>query len=420
MKNKIQSIRGMKDYFLSDIQILQEIENIIKTILNNYGYNEIRTPILENTKLFKRAVGNLTDIVKKEMYTFLNINKKQSLSLRPEGTAGCVRSLIQNNLYNTSKMWYMGPMFRYERPQKGRYRQFYQIGVEVFGIKKPSIDAELILLIFRIWKNLNIHKNVKLYLNNIGTLEERMAYQKILISFFEKNKKFLDTSCLYKLYTNPIKILDSKNKKVQKLLEFAPKISNFLKEKSRTDFQDLCNILNKFNIKYDINYFLVRGLDYYNNTVFEWVIENFGKKITLCAGGRYDKLVELLGGNSTPAIGFAIGLDRLLLLIKTIYPKFVNKKFLDIYIVASNLKLEYKAIFLSEKIRNFFPNCKIVTHFFTFNIKKQIQIANKKNVRFLLILKENLLKKIFLKDLSSGIQKEVDEKQLISVLNKIL
>ncbi|CUR53720.1 Histidine--tRNA ligase [Serratia symbiotica] len=425
MSNNIQAIRGMNTYLPKDAILFQYVENILKKILNNYSYNEIRLPIIEKTSLFKRAIGEITDIIEKEMYTF-NDRNGNSISLRPEGTAGCVRASIENGLlYNQEqRLWYLGPMFRYERPQKGRYRQFHQLGVEVFGLSGPNIDAELILLTARFWKILGITKYIKLELNSIGSLKSRIKYRHMLVNFLIKNINFLDEDCKRRLYRNPLRILDSKNPKIQKLLNNAPNISKYLDEESYIHFSTLCKILVQENIPYIINERLVRGLDYYNNTVFEWITNNLGSQNTLCAGGRYDSLVEKLGGKKIPAIGFAIGLERLILLIKTINPTLIiNSLFkIDIYIISSDIHTQNIAIKISEEIRDVLPNIKIMTNFNIKSIKKQIIYANKLGARIVLILNHHEITKqqVIIKDLYNRKQKILAQNEIITFLKQIL
>lgn len=393
MRNNIQSVRGMKDYLINETYTLQKIEKILKKILNNYGYSEIRLPIIENTVLFKNAIGNITDIVEKEMFNFKS-KKNHYLTLRPEGTAGCIRSGIEHGtIYNQEKrIWYIGPMFRYERPQKGRYRQFYQLGVEVFGLSGPNIDLELILIALRFWKMLNIEKYITLHINSIGSFQDRNLYQKELIKFLEKNKNILDQDCKRRLYTNTLRILDSKNLLIKELLKKAPKISDFINKKSRKHFLDLCFMLDNIGVKYYKNFNLVRGLDYYNNTVFEWIVtDKEGKKNTICGGGRYDCLVKKLGGFSTPGVGFAVGMDRLLILFNDIFNKNKLKKLnnTDLYVVITDKKVEMLSIKLIEELRNTFKELSIVIHHKNVKNKNFFPSAHKYSSKFLLFIEKN-------------------------------
>ena len=299
MAKNIQAIRGMNDYLPGETALWQRIEGSLKQVLGSYGYSEIRLPIVEQTPLFKRAIGEVTDVVEKEMYTFEDRNG-DSLTLRPEGTAGCVRAGIEHGLlYNQEqRLWYVGPMFRHERPQKGRYRQFHQIGAEVFGLQGPDIDAELIMLTARWWRELGISEHVSLELNSIGSLEARANYRDALVAYLEQFTDKLDEDSKRRMYTNPLRVLDSKNPDVQALLNDAPALGDYLDEESKAHFAGLCALLDDAGIRYTVNQRLVRGLDYYNRTVFEWVTTSLGSQGTVCAGGRYDGLVEQLGGRA--------------------------------------------------------------------------------------------------------------------------
>ena len=310
------------------------IENKVRSVLSAYGYAEIRMPIVESTPLFARAIGEVTDVVEKEMFTF-DDRDEESLTLRPEGTAGCVRAGIEHGLlYNQEqRLWYMGPMFRYERPQKGRYRQFHQVGVEIFGIPNPEIDAELIALTARLWKDLGIFDHVTLQLNSIGSLDARKNYRQALVDFLQNHIDILDEDSKRRLTTNPLRILDSKDQRVQEVLNDAPKLHDYLDDESREHFAQLCVLLDSLGIQYEINQKLVRGLDYYNKTVFEWVTSALGAQGTVCGGGRYDGLVEQLGGHATSGVGFAMGLERLVLLVQEVNPHIELPRAVDLYVV---------------------------------------------------------------------------------------
>lgn len=422
MIKNIKSIRGMKDYFTCETNTFQFIENKIKKILFNYGYNEIRIPIIENTLLFERAIGEVTDIIEKEMFTFKS-KKGNSLTLRPEGTAGCVRALIQNNsIHQKQRYWYMGPMFRYERPQKGRYRQFYQLGVEVFGFSQFSIDAELIILSKKFWESLKIDKYIQLNINSIGSLVSREKYKKDLVIFLEKNKNFLDENCKKRLYKNPLRILDSKNIFIQNLLKDGPKLKNYIDKKSHKNFKNLLFILDKINIKYNINENLVRGLDYYNDTVFEWNTNKIGSQDAICAGGRYDILVKKLGGKNTPAIGFAIGIDRLFLLMQKVI-NLKNQKKIDLNIVVKDKLIEKSALILTEELRNKYSNFRIIISFDKLNTKKNFFLhIHEINSKFILLLEKESFKqqKFLLKNVSKNIKFFLSKKELIENLINIL
>ncbi|MCK5896131.1 MAG: histidine--tRNA ligase, partial [Cocleimonas sp.] len=317
MAKNIQSIRGMHDILPSQSAAWQYLEATVRSLFNSYGYRELRTPILEPTKLFSRSIGEATDIVEKEMYTFADRNG-DSLSMRPEGTASCVRSGIQHGLlYNQQqRIWYTGPMFRHERPQEGRYRQFYQAGIETYGIATPDIDAEVIAVGARLWRQLGL-KGIKLQLNTLGSDAARQQYRDVLIDYFSTHQDQLDEDAKRRLHKNPLRILDTKNPDLDKLVSAAPCLIDYLDDESKQHFDALCTHLDAMEIDYSINPRLVRGIDYYNRTVFEWVTEELGAQGTVCAGGRYDGLVKQLGGRATPACGFGIGLDRLLLLMES-------------------------------------------------------------------------------------------------------
>ncbi|CAL1329297.1 histidine--tRNA ligase [Candidatus Providencia siddallii] len=426
MKRNIQSIRGMNDYLPATTKIWQKIELILKNVISSYGFHEIRTPILEKTILFNRAIGVITDVVEKEMYTF-NDRNNESITLRPENTASCVRACIEHGLLrnnNEQRLWYLGQMFRYERPQKCRYRQFYQFGVEVFGLSDFYIEIELILIVSRLWKIFGIDKVLNLELNSIGSLETRIKYRSILIKFFECNKNKLDNESKSRIYSNPLRILDSKNQDIQNLLNDAPKLFNYIDSKSKFHFKDLCNLLDLVGVKYYINQRLIRGLDYYNDTVFEWVTDTFGLKKTICAGGRYDNLIKELGGKKTPAIGFAIGMERLILLIQETNPKFIeNFSEIDIYFASfCNKNNKHIAIMISEKIRDSFPSLRLFIDYSCNNLKKQLSQANKQGAKIVLILGENEIQKnqITIKNLYTKIQKTISQEKVILYISKLL
>lgn len=415
MAKNIQAIRGMNDYLPEETALWQRIEGILKQVLSGYGYSEIRLPIVEQTPLFKRAIGEVTDVVEKEMYTFDDRNG-ESLTLRPEGTAGCVRAGIEHGLlYNQEqRLWYVGPMFRYERPQKGRYRQFHQLGAEVFGLQGPDIDAELILLSARWWKALGISEHVKLELNSIGSLEARANYRNALVAFLEQHQDKLDEDCKRRMYSNPLRVLDSKNPQVQALLNDAPRLSEYLDEESKAHFEGLCELLAQAGIPYTINERLVRGLDYYNRTVFEWVTTSLGAQGTVCAGGRYDGLVEQLGGRATPAVGFAMGLERLVLLVQAVNPEFKAAATIDVYVISSGEGTQSAAMQLAERVRDAAPQLKLMTNYGGGNFKKQITRADKWGARVALILGENEVaaQQVVVKDLRSGEQETLAQSEV--------
>lgn len=423
MAKNIQAIRGMNDYLPAETALWQRIENSLKQVLSGYGYNEIRLPIVEQTPLFKRAIGEVTDVVEKEMYTFDDRNG-DSLTLRPEGTAGCVRAGIEHGiLYNQEqRLWYVGPMFRYERPQKGRYRQFHQLGCEVFGLQGPDIDAELILMTARWWRVLGIADHVKLELNSIGSLDARARYREALVAFLEQYKDQLDEDCLRRMYTNPLRVLDTKNPQIQVLLNDAPVLTDYLDDESRAHFEALGELLTQSGIPYTVNPRLVRGLDYYNRTVFEWVTTSLGAQGTVCAGGRYDGMVEQLGGHATPAVGFAMGLERLVLLVQSVNPDFKAQPSVDVYLISSGTGTQLAAMQLAEKLRDALPQLKLMTNYGGGNFKKQFARADKWGARVALVLGENEVAagQVVVKNLSNGEQDTLAQADVASRLATLL
>ncbi|MEQ9906181.1 histidine--tRNA ligase [Pectobacterium aroidearum] len=423
MAKNIQAIRGMNDYLPAETALWQRIENSLKRVLSGYGYNEIRLPIVEQTPLFKRAIGEVTDVVEKEMYTFDDRNG-DSLTLRPEGTAGCVRAGIEHGiLYNQEqRLWYVGPMFRYERPQKGRYRQFHQLGCEVFGLQGPDIDAELILMTARWWRVLGIAEHVKLELNSIGSLDARARYREALVAFLEQHKDQLDEDCLRRMYTNPLRVLDTKNPQIQVLLNDAPVLTDYLDDESREHFEALGELLTQSGIPYTVNPRLVRGLDYYNRTVFEWVTTSLGAQGTVCAGGRYDGMVEQLGGHATPAVGFAMGLERLVLLVQSVNPDFKAQPGVDVYLISSGAGTQVAAMQLAEKLRDALPQLKLMTNYGGGNFKKQFARADKWGARVALVLGENEVAagQVVVKNLSNGEQDTLAQADVASRLATLL
>jgi histidyl-tRNA synthetase len=386
--SKIQSIRGMNDILPDQTPLWQYIEATVGGLLARYGYQEIRFPILEQTELFKRSIGEVTDIVEKEMYTFTDRNG-DSLTLRPEGTAVCVRACEQSGLlFNQSqRLWYAGPMFRHERPQKGRLRQFHQIGVEAFGMNGPDIDAEVILLTARLWRALGIGGFVTLELNSIGTTAARAEYKRALVSYLEQFREQLDEDSQRRLATNPLRILDSKDANTQKLLAGAPALADHLDEESRTHFQRLCSLLDAAGVKYRVNQRLVRGLDYYGKTVFEWTTDKLGAQGTVCAGGRYDGLVEQLGGKPTPAVGFAMGVERLCLLLEACgaIPADIFRG-PQVYVIAAGERAEDAALILGEQLRDALPALRLQVNCGGGSFKSQFKKADKSGATLALIL----------------------------------
>ncbi len=388
---ELQAVRGMKDLLPGDSPVWQYLEKTVARVLGGYGYDEVRFPILEPTELFKRAIGEVTDIVEKEMYTFDDRNG-DSLTLRPEGTAGCVRSCIQNGLLanQIQRLWYQGPMFRYERPQKGRLRQFHQIGVETFGMNGPDIDAEMLFMTARLWRELGVSDSVTLQLNSLGTPESRANYRAALVEFLSARKDQLDDDSQRRLDSNPLRILDSKNQDTQALLVDAPCLKDHLDEESKQHFEQLCELLDAAGIAYEINPKLVRGLDYYSKTVFEWVTDSLGAQGTVCAGGRYDGLVTQLGGKPTPAVGFAMGVERLVLLLEALdmIPDSAKHNNADIYLVAVGDVLP-TAVRVAEQLRSELPTVKLVNHCGGGSFKSQMKKADKSGAAIGLILGEN-------------------------------
>ncbi|HIF9188370.1 TPA: histidine--tRNA ligase [Photobacterium damselae] len=422
MAKQIQAIRGMNDCLPTQSPLWQKVEGTVKQVISSYGYNEVRMPIVESTHLFKRAIGEVTDVVEKEMYTFEDRNG-DSLTLRPEGTAGCVRSGIQNGLlYNQEqRLWYIGPMFRHERPQKGRYRQFHQFGVEVFGLNGPDIDAELIMMTARLWRELGIHEHVTLELNSIGSLEARAEYRTALIGFLEQHMDVLDEDAKRRMYTNPLRVLDTKNPEIQNILGDAPKLSEYLDQDSREHFAGLCELLDAAGIKYQVNERLVRGLDYYNRTVFEWVTDSLGAQGTVCGGGRYDGLVEQLGGKVTPAVGFAMGLERLVLLMETLEQTEVRRS-VDVYMVTAGEGTLAAGMKLAEVLRSQIPDLRVMTHFGGGNFKKQFKRADNVGAVVALVLGENEIAEntVVVKDLRGGEQITMNQDDVAAKLAELI
>ncbi|WP_448211424.1 histidine--tRNA ligase [Colwellia sp. MEBiC06753] len=392
MSKAIQAIRGMNDCLPSETNIWQMVESTLRRVASNYGFAEIRMPIVESTALFKRSIGEVTDIVEKEMYTFDDRNG-DSLTLRPEGTASCVRAGNQHGLlYNQEqRLWYMGPMFRHERPQKGRYRQFHQFGIEAFGIATPDIDAEIIMLSARLWKELGISEYVTLELNSLGSNEERAAYRDALVAYLTQHEDKLDDDSKRRMHTNPLRVLDSKNPDVQAALIGAPKLSDYFGDETREHFDRLKVYLDNAGIDYQINERLVRGLDYYNRTVFEWVTSSLGAQGTVCAGGRYDGLVEQLGGKATPGFGFALGIERLVLMLTSLEKVNNIRPQVDAYIIALGEGVDLAAIKLAEQWRDQVPDIRIQSHCGGGNMKKQMKRADKSGAQIALILGEDEL-----------------------------
>ncbi|MFV9614681.1 MAG: histidine--tRNA ligase [Gammaproteobacteria bacterium] len=390
MSKLVKSIRGMHDVLPDDSHRWQAFEAVIRQLMTSYGYKEIRMPLVESTELFCRSIGEVTDIVEKEMYTFEDRNGDK-LSLRPEGTASCVRAGIQHGLlYNqVQRLWYNGPMFRHERPQKGRYRQFHQFGVETYGIATPDIDVELILIGARLWKQLGL-KGLRLELNTLGSNQARIEYKQVLVEYLEQHRELLDEDSIRRLQINPLRILDSKNPAMKQMLDNAPALMEHLDEESRQQFDKLKASLDAAGVDYSINPRLVRGLDYYCKTVFEWITDELGAQGTVCAGGRYDGLVEQLGGKATSAIGFALGVERILSLLEVQQVKPAES--IDVYLVLLGQACEIRGLQLAEQIRDQHSEIKMITHCGGGSIKSQMKKADKSGARIALILAEDELK----------------------------
>ena len=397
-----RAVRGMVDILPEDTPRWQHIDKTLSAVLKSYGYSEIRLPIIESTALFARSIGEVTDIVEKEMYSFDDRNG-DSLTLRPEGTAGCVRAAVQHNLVATpQKLWYTGPMFRYERPQKGRQRQFHQVGVEAFGIGTPDLDLELLLLSRSMWRALGIESLLTLELNSIGSADARAAYKAALVAYLEGCKEALDEDSQRRLTTNPLRILDSKNAETQALLADAPEMHSYLDDDSRADFDRLCELLQSAGLNFTINQRLVRGLDYYNKSVFEWTTTALGAQGTVCGGGRYDGMVAQFGGRETPGAGFAIGLERLSLLVDTLDQKYHEAA--DLYVVVADEGAQMHAVPRIEALRQERPDLVIQMHLGGGSFKSQFKRADKSGAALALVYGESEVSGnvVTLKPLRSG------------------
>jgi histidyl-tRNA synthetase len=393
-KEKIVAIKGMNDILPAEAPLWELFENTVESVLKSYGYQKLVTPIVEETGLFARAIGAVTDIVEKEMYSFEDSMNGDQLTLRPEGTAGAVRAVVEHNLaYDGPKrLWYKGPMFRHERPQRGRYRQFFQFGAEAIGFAGPDIDAELIMLCRRVWDDLGLD-NIRLELNSIGNAEERQRHRADLIAYFEANHEQLDAEAQRRLHANPLRILDTKNPAMQDLVNAAPQLLAYLGEESLAHFNGLKKILDANNVQYTVNPRLVRGLDYYNRTVFEWVTDALGAQGTVCAGGRYDPLIEMIGGKPTPGIGFAMGMERLIELMKGQGEPAAPSQ-CDVYLVHQGEEAQMKAFILGERIRD--AGLDVVLHCATAqgagSFKSQMKKADASGAAFAVIIGEDEVK----------------------------
>ena len=423
MTNNIQAIRGMHDVLPEQTPLWQYAEHKLREVLSVYGYSEIRLPVLEKTELFKRSIGEVTDIVEKEMYTFDDRNG-DSLTLRPEGTAGCLRACLEHGLLHNQvhRLWYYGPMYRHERPQKGRYRQFIQLGVETYGMSGPDIDAELILIMDRLWKKLGIRDKVRLQINSLGTIAERQVYRVILVNYFKAHLDELDEDSLRRLETNPLRILDTKNPAMQQLVENAPELMAHLGEESLAHFNGLTAILDSLGVSYEITTRLVRGLDYYSKTVFEWVTDELGSQGTICAGGRYDSLIEQLGGKPNFAVGFAMGMERLLALVE-LAGNVPLERSIDVYMIRVGELAEKEGLRLAEEIRNEVPGLKLQVNCGGGSFKSQFKKADKIGAEYAIILGDDEVsrKELAIKSLRSEQgQKTFNQEQAIVFLQEFL
>ncbi len=420
MAANLQAIRGMHDILPAQVSRWQRLERTLDLLMGRYGYQEIRMPIVELTELFKRSIGEVTDIVEKEMYSFTDRNG-DGLTLRPEGTAGCVRAVLENGLLDQPRrLWYQGPMFRHERPQKGRYRQFHQVGVEAFGLPGPDIDLELILLTARLWKELGL-TGLELQINSLGTPDERAVYRDTLVDYLQGHYETLDEDSRRRLETNPLRILDSKNPAMAELVADAPTLTQYLGAASQAHFDALCAGLDQCGQAYRINPRLVRGLDYYCLTVFEWVTTRLGAQGTVCAGGRYDGLVAQLGGRPTPAVGFAMGLERLVALLEEGGLETGDE--LDVYLIAVGAAGDGAALQLAERLREALPDLRLLTHCGGGGFKSQFKKADRSGARLALVLGEDELARqvAAIKPLrDGGEQREVAFEQLPATLRELL
>ena len=420
--SSIVAIKGFNDVLPTQTAAWRRLEQHLASLMDAYGYQQIRLPIVEQTHLFKRSIGDATDIVEKEMYTFFDKgNPPESLTLRPEGTAGCVRAMLEHNLLRGAnpRVWYVGPMFRYEKPQKGRYRQFHQFGVETFGVATPDQDAEVILLTARLWKRMGVSDKVQLELNTLGELDERAEYRAALVEFLNAHKADLDEDSQRRLTTNPLRILDSKDAKTQQILENAPKLHDFLKEDSMNHFAQLQQYLTDAGIPFVINQKLVRGLDYYNKTVFEWTTTHLGSQGTVCAGGRYDGLVGQLKGKpdqSVPAVGFAMGMERLLLLLEQLEDNTPIRE-CELFLL-SDPATQGKALVLAEQIRDQLETTNSIIRLKTGSqgsMKSQMKKADQSGAVYALIFgeREAEAQQVLIKELATAEQYEIVVSEIV-------
>jgi len=408
MANTIQAVRGMNDILPGESAAWQHLENTLRDVAHAYGYQEIRLPLLEKTELFKRSIGEVTDIVEKEMYTFEDRNG-DSLTLRPEGTAGCVRACMEHGLLHNQiqRLWYTGPMFRHERPQKGRYRQFHQLGVEAFGMPGPDIDAEIIFMTARMWERLGLQGAV-LQINSLGTPDARTAYRAALVEYLRGHAAQLDADSTRRLDSNPLRVLDSKNPDMQAVIAAAPRLPDYLDDESREHFEGLCALLDAAGLGYEINPRLVRGLDYYSKTVFEWVTDRLGAQGTICAGGRYDGLVEFLGGKAVPGVGFAVGLERLLGLLEAVGVVLPASE-PHVYMVLSGALAEQRGMVLADQLRSAMPGLRLQANCGGGSFKSQFKRADRSGAAYALVMgdDEAAQERVLLKPLRDRAEQQV-------------
>ena len=418
----VQAVRGMRDVLPVEAMRWRAVESQIESVLHSFAYEEVQLPLLEFTELFSRGVGEATDIVEKEMYT-LEDRDGTAITLRPEGTAGCVRALQQHGLlYNqTQRVYYRGPMFRYERPQKGRYRQFYQIGAEAFGMAGPDVDVELLAMCLQFWRALGIEDDVKLQLNTLGSAASRLRYRDALVGYLERYRAELDEDSQRRLETNPLRVLDSKVARTREILVQAPKLPDYVDAESRHHFDGLCRLLDDLSIAYQLNETLVRGLDYYTDTVFEWVTEALGSQGAVCAGGRYDGLVERLGGKPTAGAGFALGLERALLLHEQRHS--IDEATADIYCCAMHIDQQAWCLQVAQKLRDALPELRIRVHAGGGKLKNQLRRADQSGARWAIVIGEDeaAAGRVTLKPLRDGGgllgQRTVQVEELINILH---
>ncbi|MDP2693258.1 MAG: histidine--tRNA ligase [Gallionella sp.] len=418
--NTLQAVRGMNDILPDEAELWLWFEDVVRDWLHSYGYRNIRMPLVEPTALFKRAIGEVTDIVEKEMYSFADALNGDHLTLRPEGTASCVRAALQHNLlYNApQRLYYSGPMFRHERPQKGRYRQFHQFGVEALGFAGPDIDAEQILMCARLWRKLGLH-DVTLQLNTLGDTASRHRHRAKLIGYFEQHLDMLDADATRRLHSNPLRILDSKNPAMQELISAAPRLADELEDDALSHFDEVQAILRRHDVAFEINPQLVRGLDYYNRTVFEWVTTRLGAQGTICAGGRYDGLVEQVGGKSTPATGFAMGVERLLALLQE-DGMALPKAEVDVYVVHQGELASRLASVVAEQLRD--DRLRVLLHCGGGSFKSQMKKADASGAAVAVVIgdDEAQANEVSVKPMQGGEQQRVSVQNLAATVNGII